>query len=113
VNPTDTFYSRLRLLRPTQVMASTRFSATGADRTAKVVEDAAAVVVTGAVVATEEMAVAAAEDAEVIAEEPLSEVLVATSRRASASQFVGKFRSHASLHTLLEVICTLRHDGVT
>lgn len=56
-------------------------------------------VVTGVVVATEEMAVAAAEDAEVIAEEPLSEALVAMSRRASASHFVGKFRSHASLHT--------------
>lgn len=85
-------------------MASTKSSATGADRTVRVVEDADAAVVSGAVVvATEEMAVAAAEDAEAIAEaiaeEPLSEALVATSRRASASQFVGKFRSHASLHT--------------
>lgn len=81
-------------------MVSTKFSATEADRTARVVEDAAVAVVTGVVVvATEEMAVVAAGDAEVIAEEPLSEALVATSRRASASQFVGKFRSHASLHT--------------
>lgn len=81
-------------------MASTKSSATGADRTVRVVEDAAAAVVSGAVVATEEMAVAAAEDAEEIAEEPLSEALVAaTSRRASASQFVGRFVSHASLHT--------------
>lgn len=81
-------------------MVSTKFSATEADRTARVVEDAAVAVVTGVVVvATEEMAVVAAGDAEVIAEEPLSEALVATSRRASASQFVSKFRSHASLHT--------------
>lgn len=100
MNSTKTLYFRLRLLRLTQVMASTKSSATGADRTVRVVEDADAAVVSGAVVvATEEMAVAAAEDAEAIAEEPLSEALVATSRRASASQFVGKFRSHASLHT--------------
>lgn len=81
-------------------MASTKSSATGAARTVRVVEDADAAVVSGAAVATEEMAVAVVEDAEVIVEEPLSEALVAaTSRRASASQFVGKLRSHASLHT--------------
>lgn len=100
MNSTDTLYSRLRLLHLTLVMASIKSSATEDDRTVRVVEDAAVVVVSGAVVVvTEEMAVAAAEDVEVIVEEPLSEALVATSRRASASQFVGRFRSHASLHT--------------
>lgn len=103
MNSTDTLYSRLRLLHLqlhlTQVMASIRSSATEADRIVMVMEDADAAVVSGAVVATGEMAVAAAEDAEEIVEEPLSEALVATSRRASASQIVGRLRSHASLHT--------------
>lgn len=102
------------MLHLTQVMASTKSSATVVDRTVRVAEDADVAVVTGAaVVATEEMAVAAAEDAEVIAEEPLSEALVATSRKASASQFVGNIQIPCFSAHPLEVICTLRHDGVT
>jgi hypothetical protein len=85
-------------------MASIQFNAIGDDRIVRAVEDVDVAEENGAAVAaTEVMAVVVAEDAEEIAEEiaeePLSEDLVATSRRASASRFVGKFRSHASLHT--------------
>ncbi|UKZ77314.1 hypothetical protein TrVFT333_005034 [Trichoderma virens FT-333] len=75
------------LHQPMPTMDSTKSSAIGDDRIARAAEDVDAVVATGAAeAAIEEMAVDVAEDAvtEVIVAESLSEDLAATSRRAPA-----------------------------